>query len=40
LIEERVERKFLVEELTRIVAGDYGVATPVPAVGCNIKMKE
>jgi thiol-disulfide isomerase/thioredoxin len=40
LIEERVERKFLVEELNRIVAGDYGPATPVPAVGCNIKMKE
>ncbi len=40
LIEERVERKFLVEELSRIVAGDYGAATPVPAVGCTIKMKE
>jgi thiol-disulfide isomerase/thioredoxin len=40
LIEERVERKFLVEELSRIVAGDYGPATPVPAVGCTIKMKE
>lgn len=40
LIEERVERKFLVEELGRIVAGDYGVTTPVPAVGCTIKMKE
>ncbi len=40
LIEERVERKFLVEELSRIVAGDYGVSTPVPAVGCTIKMEE
>jgi thiol-disulfide isomerase/thioredoxin len=40
LIEERVERKFLVEELARIVAGDYGVSTPVPAVGCTIKLKE
>lgn len=40
LIEERVERKFLVEELGRIVAGDYGVTTPVPAVGCTIKLKE
>jgi thiol-disulfide isomerase/thioredoxin len=40
LIEERVERKFLVEELTRIVAGDYGPATPMPAIGCTIKMKE
>ena len=40
LIEERVERKFLVEELSRIVAGDYGPTTPVPAVGCTIKVKE
>ena len=40
LIEERVEHKFLIDELTRIVAGDYGPTTPVPAVGCTIKLKE
>lgn len=40
LIEERVEHKFLVDALNRILAGDFGVATPVPAVGCTIKMKE
>lgn len=40
LMEERVERHFLVEELNRIVNGDYKPVSPEPANGCIIKMKE
>jgi thiol-disulfide isomerase/thioredoxin len=40
LIEERVERRYLVEVLKLIVAGDYTRSPSVPAVGCNIKFKD
>jgi thiol-disulfide isomerase/thioredoxin len=39
LIEERVQRQFLVEQLNKIVGGDYKPGTSEPAVGCNIKVK-
>jgi hypothetical protein len=40
LIEDRVEKQFLVDELNRIVGGDFAPMATEPAVGCNIKMKE
>ncbi len=40
LIEDKVQRQFLVEELARIVNGDFAPVATEPAVGCNIKMKE
>jgi thiol-disulfide isomerase/thioredoxin len=40
LIEDKVQRQYLVEELSRVVSGDYAPAGTEPAVGCNIKLKE
>ena len=40
LIEERVENKYLMDVLDKIAAGDFSPTTPIPPVGCNIKMKE
>ncbi|MFN8395941.1 MAG: redoxin family protein [Bacteroidia bacterium] len=40
LIEDKVQRQFLVEELNRVVKGDFAPATAEPAVGCSIKSKE
>lgn len=40
LIEDRVERQFLVDELNRIVGGDFAPTATEAAVGCNIKLKE
>lgn len=40
LIEDKVQRQFLVDELNRVVKGDYAPSTPEPAVGCAIKTKE
>ncbi|MEY3444526.1 MAG: hypothetical protein RLZZ519_2807 [Bacteroidota bacterium] len=40
LIEDKVQRQYLVEELSRIVKGDFAPVGSEPAVGCNIKIKE
>lgn len=40
LIEDKVQRQYLVEELSRVVKGDYAPVSSEPAIGCNIKMKE
>ncbi len=40
LIEARVENKYLLDVLDRIAKDDFSPSTPIPAVGCNIKMKE
>jgi thiol-disulfide isomerase/thioredoxin len=40
LIEDRVEKQFLTDVLGKIAAGDFSATPSIPAVGCNIKMKE
>jgi hypothetical protein len=40
LIEEKVQHQYLIDELSRIVKGDFTPAKSEPANGCLIKLKE